>query len=178
MHLLRVYICSRRNSVGSRHTIHGDSVRVDRLNELSNVDGGEAGDVDGEMDGGEAGQIVDRHLQRPPVEEPDHPHLLHHRHEFGGRDDGAVLYPMPRAERCRTVDQQWGYIKIGRLAILVKAAINRGLHWAEFEPSDEAMSAKVRRKRRQIFCSASNQVTLSKELSSSKLYSSVVIPRP
>jgi phage tail sheath protein FI len=60
--------------------------------------------------------------------------------DFRGAGRGIVLW----GARSRSVDPEWKYVNIRRLAIFIEVSIDRGLQWAVFEPNGEALWANVR----------------------------------
>jgi uncharacterized protein len=46
--------------------------------------------------------------------------------------------------RTRSVDPEWRYISVRRLAMAIESSLTRGLAWVVFEPNDEPLWARVR----------------------------------
>lgn len=60
--------------------------------------------------------------------------------DFRGAGRGIVLW----GARSRSVDPEWKYVNVRRLAIFIETSVYRGLQWVVFEPNGEALWANVR----------------------------------
>ncbi|HEX9145368.1 MAG TPA: phage tail sheath C-terminal domain-containing protein [Candidatus Binatia bacterium] len=60
--------------------------------------------------------------------------------DFRSAGRGIVVW----GAHSRSVDPEWKYVNVRRLAIFIEASVYRGLQWVVFEPNGEALWANVR----------------------------------